>query len=133
MCQKLDLRFLLFYCFFSKFFLFIRTFSLFLFSVLLLFSPFFALVFYHPSFSTFFFALVLSRFFFCSCGFISSLPQLAWFWLLLSLFWRNTVGAPYCAILFIYIKKGSPMHVAAACAGSRKKSDHFGQPSPTFL
>jgi hypothetical protein len=36
-----------------------------------------ALVFYRPSFSPLFFALVLSLFF-GSCGFISSLPQLAW-------------------------------------------------------
>jgi hypothetical protein len=42
------------------------------------FSPFFNLVFLSPFVSPFFFALVLTLFFFGSCGFISTLPQLAW-------------------------------------------------------
>jgi hypothetical protein len=115
----------------SFFFLFapFRFFCLVFYCFFLLFSLwFFITLHFLHSFSPLFYP-----YFFCSYGFISSLSQLAWFWLLLSLFWRNTVGAPYCAILFIYIKKSSPMHVAAACAGSRKRSDHFGQPSPTFL
>jgi hypothetical protein len=75
MWLNLDLRFLLFYCLFVK--LFSRPFSLFDLAFYCLFS-FFDLVFYRPLFSRpFFFALILSLFF-GSCGFISSLPQLAW-------------------------------------------------------
>jgi hypothetical protein len=68
-------RFLLLYCLFVRvfFLLFIRPILIFLWlSVLLLF-----LLFRFGFLSPFFFALVLSLFF-DSCGFISSLPQLAW-------------------------------------------------------
>jgi hypothetical protein len=71
--QNLDIRFLLFYCLFVKFFF--TPFRFFDLAFYCLFF-FFNLVFYRPSFFPFFFALVLS--FFCSCGFISSLPQLTW-------------------------------------------------------
>jgi hypothetical protein len=61
MCQNIDLRFILFYCLFVKFFpppLF-RSFYL---AFYCLFSIFY-LVFYRPLFPPFFFALVLSLFF----------------------------------------------------------------------
>jgi hypothetical protein len=60
MCQNLDLRFLIFYCLFVKFFF--APFRFFDLAFYYLFS-FFDLVFYRPLFFSFFFALVLSLFF----------------------------------------------------------------------
>jgi hypothetical protein len=57
MCQNLDLRFLLFYCLFTKDFMSIFTFFL---SVLLYFLLF--IWFYHTSLSPFLFVLILSMF-----------------------------------------------------------------------
>jgi hypothetical protein len=74
MCQNLDLWFLPSIAFLSSFFF--APFRFFDLPFYCIFS-FFDLVFYRPLFSPFFFALVLSLFF-GSCGFISSLPQLAW-------------------------------------------------------
>jgi hypothetical protein len=72
--------FLLFYCLLSKFFFFFsRPFSLFFLSILLSFLLlsnwflFFIVLRFRSSFSTLFYSC-----FFGSCGFISSLPQLAW-------------------------------------------------------
>jgi hypothetical protein len=78
MCQNLDLRFLLLYCLFVRVFLllFIRIFLLFFGLVFYCLSAFFGF-FIALCFPSSFFSLVLSLFF-VSCGFISTLPQLAW-------------------------------------------------------
>jgi hypothetical protein len=74
MCQNFDLQFLFFYCLFVKFFP--APFRFFDLTFYYLFS-FFDLIFYRPLYPPSF-SLLFCPCFFCLCGFISSLPQLAW-------------------------------------------------------
>jgi hypothetical protein len=74
MCQNLDLRFLLFYCILSSFFLApFRFFDLAFYCLFSFFNFVFIALCFVPSFS-----LLFCPCFFGSCGFISKLPQLAW-------------------------------------------------------